>query len=541
MSNTKTHDQDIVFLDCTLRDGGYYNRWDFTVDMINAYLEAMKASKVDVVEIGFRFLSNNGFKGPCAYSTDNFIRGLTIPDGITMGVMVNGADLLTNLGLLTTLEHLFPNKAENSPVDLVRIACHAHELDEVFPAVDWLAGRGYRVGLNLMQITARTHQEIVNFARAAQKHPVEVLYFADSLGNMTADDAARITEWFREGWDKSLGIHTHDNMGLALSNTLRAHAHGVTWLDSTVTGMGRGPGNARTEELMIELAEIRGQKTHMKPMMKLIREFFGPLKKTHDWGTNPYYFLSGKYSIHPTYVQKMLSDPRYTDDDIIAVLEHLRTLGGQKFSDAVLEEARAFYTSEARGAWDPKGDLAGQEVLILATGPGAARHRDALESYIRKSRPVVIAMNTQTSIAPELIDFRVACHPIRLLADSDHHRSLPQPLITPASMLPLPIREAFFGKELLDFGMVVEPETFFFGERHCVTPSSLVLAYTLAIAASGQAARILFAGFDGYPAGDARNDETEEILVTFAAHSDQQLLAVTPTRHRLPSASIYAL
>ena len=55
----------------------------------------------------------------------------------------------------------------------------------------------------------------------------------------------------------ALGIHAHDNMCLGLVNTLRAHAKGVTWLDATVTGMGRGAGNTRTEDLVIELEEAR--------------------------------------------------------------------------------------------------------------------------------------------------------------------------------------------------------------------------------------------------------------------------------------------
>ena len=62
-------------LDCTLRDGGYYNSWDFPVDVIEAYLVAMKAAQIDVVELGFRFLKNEGFKGGCAYATDEYLNG----------------------------------------------------------------------------------------------------------------------------------------------------------------------------------------------------------------------------------------------------------------------------------------------------------------------------------------------------------------------------------------------------------------------------------------------------------------------------------
>ena len=83
-----------VLLDCTLRDGGYYNSWDFNDSLIHDYLLAMKAVGVDVVELGFRSTDKKGFKGACAYSTDAFIRTLDVPEGITFCVMINATDIL---------------------------------------------------------------------------------------------------------------------------------------------------------------------------------------------------------------------------------------------------------------------------------------------------------------------------------------------------------------------------------------------------------------------------------------------------------------
>jgi len=528
-------------LDCTFRDGGYYNSWDFPKSVVNNYLVAMKAAQVDVVELGFRFLQNNSFKGPNAYTTDDYLRSLEIPEGLDIAVMINGSDMLTDLGLEKTLEHFFPEPAKQTPVDVVRFACHFHEFERVLPAVGWLVERDYRVGFNLMQIADRSRDEIHTLARKAKEWPIEVLYFADSMGSMTPDKTAQIVGWLREVWDRPLGIHTHDNMGLALSNTLRAADVGVTWLDSTVTGMGRGPGNARTEELVIEAAAIRGHDVNLVPLMAVIRQYFGPLKSKCGWGSNPYYFLSGKYGIHPTYIQEMLGDPRYGEEDILAVIEHLRAEGGQKFSVDMLEGARQFYRGEPRGSWCPAEMLEGREVLILGTGPGVTAHRAALEEHIRRTRPVVIALNTQSAIDSKLIDLRIACHPVRLRADAQTHARLPQPLITPASMLPKNLRNALSEKTLLDFGIGIKPSQFTFGSDHCIAPAPLVLAYALAAATSGKATRIQMAGFDGYPEGDPRNEETASILDAYESHVDASpLVSITPTRHRLATASVYA-
>tara|TARA_R110001583_G_scaffold195389_1_gene372648 strand:+ start:8530 stop:10128 length:1599 start_codon:yes stop_codon:yes gene_type:complete len=530
------------FLDCTLRDGGYYNAWDFSEALIHEYLEAMQAAGVDIVELGLRSLKNKGFQGPCAFTTDEFIRGLTIPKGLTVGVMVNGSELVGEVPQLEALERLFPNNSDNSPVELVRIACHVHEFTAALPAVTWLKERGFKVGFNLMQVADRTEEEVKALAREAKAYPLDALYFADSMGSMSPDQAAQIIQWMRTEWDGPMGIHTHDNLGLALSNTLRAIDEGVTWVDSTVTGMGRGPGNARTEELAIEIAERRDKPVSMVPLMALLRKHFKPMQEHYGWGTNPYYYLAGKYGIHPTYIQEMLSDSRYDEEDLLAVIEHLRVEGGKKFSVNTLDAARHFYRVEAQGSWSPKQTFEGRHVLLLGTGPGVERHRKALERYIRETKPVVVALNTQRGLDADLIDLRVACHPVRLLADCDEHARLPQPLITPFSMLPDDVRRALAGKKVLDFGLNIAPGKFSFGAVHCTLPTSLVVAYALAVVSSGNASKVLMAGFDGFGADDPRSHEMKQLFEQYQA-TDQavNLVAITPTRYGLQTESVYAL
>ena len=79
----------INLLDCTLRDGGYYNNWFFEEELINEYLRVMDIIKIDYVEIGFRFLDKVKTKGPLAYSEESFLRNLKIPKNLKIGVTNN--------------------------------------------------------------------------------------------------------------------------------------------------------------------------------------------------------------------------------------------------------------------------------------------------------------------------------------------------------------------------------------------------------------------------------------------------------------------
>ncbi len=80
--------QKITLLDCTLRDGGYYNNWDFDLDLVKLYLKSMAEASMDVVEIGFRSPPKNSFMGPYVYTMDDFLETLPLAKNILYGVMI---------------------------------------------------------------------------------------------------------------------------------------------------------------------------------------------------------------------------------------------------------------------------------------------------------------------------------------------------------------------------------------------------------------------------------------------------------------------
>lgn len=532
----------INLIDCTFRDGGYYNNWDFSRELIVEYLAAMDSVSVDYVELGFRSFDAVGFRGACAYTTDRFIRSLPIPAGLKIGVMMNAAELIKHPAGPVAAIKLHFTVAARSPVTLVRFACHVHEFEATLPVCALLKEMGYQVGINLMQVADRSAQEIERIGAVANDYKLDVLYFADSLGSLDADQTAMIVRTLRLHWKGALGVHTHDNMGRAVANTLRAIDEGVTWVDSTVTGMGRGPGNAQTEYVVMELAQRRGKAINWTPMLSMIRRYFKPMQVHYGWGTNAYYYLAGQYGIHPTYVQEMLGDPRYGETEILSVIEHLRVVGGKKFSNLAMEDGRQMYGGNASGSWAPASVMHGREVLILGVGPGVMAHRDGLQHLVRERKLFVIALNTQTSIDAELIDVRAACHPFRLLADCETYRTLPQTVVIPEARLLGEIRESFSAVTKHDFGLTIKPGVFEFHEKFAVTPSSLVVAYALAMATSGKASRILLAGFDGFGADDPRTAEMEELLATYQASAGAlPIVSITPTRYNIPTSSVYAL
>ena len=533
----------IKILDCTLRDGGYYNNWDFSKNLISKYLKSMSSSGVEFVEIGFRSFEKNTYKGPCAYTQDNFINSLSIPANLKVAVMVNASELINykNKNPIKNIKLLFKGQ-KKSRVKLVRIACHYPELEKAIKVSTWLKKAGYKVAFNLMQIADRTNEEIENIGKISSQYPIDILYFADSMGSLDTSRILEIISLLRKNWAGSLGIHTHDNMSRAVVNTQKAVENGVTWIDSTVTGMGRGPGNAKTEYLVIQYKDLINRKVNLLPLLELIADEFKPLQDKYNWGTNPFYFLAGKYGIHPTFIQGMLNDLRFGPIDVLSVIDHLRSVGGKKFNKNLLDIDKKMYSGKCTGSWVPKKKISNKEVIILGTGPGVLKHQALLEQYIIKKKPFVIGLNTQKSINEKLINIRATCSAFRLLTDRKRYRLLKQPLALPLKRLSKEIKTYLASNKLLDFGLQVVPGKFKFGSNYGILPNSLVISYALAIATSGKAKKILLAGFDGYPADDPRRIEMDEVLSLYQTSNPKtKLISITPTRYRIDSTSIYAL
>jgi 4-hydroxy 2-oxovalerate aldolase len=532
----------IRVIDCTLRDGGYYNHWDFRTADVERYLSAVGAAGVDVIEIGFRGFAQATFLGPFAYSTDEFLGSLKVPSGATLGVMVNASELVGHAdGPAAAVDALFAPAAD-SPVSLVRIAAHVKEAAACEPALARLRDLGYTAVINLMQVSRYDDDVITDLGRVIDAWgTVEALYFADSLGNMRPADVEQCVEALRRGWTGAVGVHTHDNCGRALANTLAAAEVGATWLDATILGMGRGAGNTRTDFLLFELVEAGVDRYRPAALVDLTEREFAALRREHGWGTNLLYFMSAAYEVHPTYVQMMQSDDRYEAADIVHAVEVLQDLESHSYSADRLRDAALGAAGQAAGTWDATGWLDGRDVLIVASGPSLDDHRDELVRYILRAEPAVLCLNANPPVPDELITAYAACHPTRIMVEAGLLAGLTKPLVAPRATLQSVLGEAADKLTVLDYGVAVRSGEFTTEATGCTTPSLLAIAYALALAVSAGGRRILLAGADGYPAGDPRQEEMLHVLDEYAQMpSSIDLVAITPTSYPVAQSSLYA-
>lgn len=321
----------MIALDATLRDGGYYNNWNFDIYLANEYLKAMEKSKINAIELGFRSPPGKEV-GRFAKVTDYCIEDeLYTPKVEYLGVMINSAEYNADL-----VRKMFC-RCSDSPINLVRVAAHFSKLDEVREILIQLKWSGYTVCLNLMQAADKSYDEIRSVAEKVEGWgTVDVLYLADSLGGMNHDTVNYAFKAIKEGWNGLTGFHGHNNKGQALANTLEAIDIGVDWVDSTMLGMGRGAGNTETEYLLTELNK-RNFEFEVDPVYEVAMNYLYELKENYNWGPSLPYYLAAEYSIHPTYIQTMLE--KYRLPMVLRAINYLRDKESNSFNNGLMMEA----------------------------------------------------------------------------------------------------------------------------------------------------------------------------------------------------------
>jgi len=266
------------------------------------------------------------------------------------------------------------------------------------------------------------------------------------------------------------------------------------------------------------------------------------MKNKYKWGSNSYYYLSGLYGIHPSFIQGMLAAKGFSSEQILAVIDNLKTKGGKEFSNDIIETYKKYFIGKGKGNYNPAKDIRGKEVLILGSGPGIKNYKKELETFIKKYKPFVIALNAQNSINSKLINRRAVCNTLRLLTDYKSFRHLPQKLIMPYQKLSKLIKKKFSSVKKLDFGVEVKNNTFQFKKSSAIIPNTLAISYALGISNSGKAKKIFIAGFDGYDGEDPKKNEMDELFFLYQSLKEKsELVSITPTKYNIKVTPVHTL
>jgi 4-hydroxy 2-oxovalerate aldolase len=522
MNKKKAH-----ILDCTLRDGGYYNQWNFKKELVQKYLDSIQNSKIQLVEIGFRFLSNANLFGPFAYSKENFLKKLNLPSNIKYLIMLNASDF-DNLKFKNQIQKLF-GKHKSKYISIVRIAIKENEIDKALKISKILFDYGYDVFLNLMQINLISQNKLKKILKkiTIKKKIIKCFYFADSFGCLTPNQTKKYCRIISKYWKNDFGIHTHNNLGLALKNTMAAVDNGATYVDSTILGMGRGSGNVATEEVLEKFIKKYNLDYSNKKILKLKRNYFSKLKNKYNWGKSIYYKLAAKKNIHPTFIQNIMLDNKFTRDQIIEIIKKLKKFQPSAYNSNVLKKSYLINNTNEKLSC-LKNFFYRQNILLITNTVNAKKNINLIRFYKLKKKYKVISLNFNKFYDNKIIDFNISNNFSRILSERKLYKK--------ETKLILPTQYSYLVKNLrglkfYNFDVEIAENEFSFSSGKCKIPYNISIAYALSLLNFFKAKNIGFVGFDGYDKEDYLQYQMEDFLKIYKKKSKIKIKFLTETSY----------
>ena len=324
----------IKILDCSIRDGGHLNSWNFSDDFAKGVFLAAANSGIDIVELGY-MTDKEKMPGCGPWRYVGFDKISEVSSELRADGLDTSISTMIDVGKIDV--NNFP-ASESSDLDLVRVAFYKPQLDDAINDANVLLGKGYEVAVNLMGIVNYSPNERDFALRKLSSLPVSSIYVADSFGSLMPDETFNLVKEFREKTGKDIGFHAHNNIQMAFSNSLSAIDAGAKYIDVTLLGMGRGAGNLPTE-LFLQYTNKKDSfsKYNLSPILDFIKSEVEPLKTNLGWGYSPLMSLPGIAGCHPKYASA-LEKEGFSGGEILNILQEVSVKNVSSFKKDLLEE-----------------------------------------------------------------------------------------------------------------------------------------------------------------------------------------------------------
>jgi 4-hydroxy 2-oxovalerate aldolase len=353
----------VEYLDCTIRDGGYLNNWEFTDDEVLSCYKSTSISNYDYFEIGFRTnkdISKN--KGKWYYCEESDLINIK-------SKYSNGCKFAVMCVMNTFTENDFVNKSE-SQIDLVRLLLskpktlennnliyNEKQILECVDVIKYLNKKGYEVSLNIACANLITDNEIDFICKYISTNDLKLksLYLADTYGSFTETNIPITINKFHNKLNKYnpynniiFGFHIHNNNEDAIIKYKSSIFNGVGMIDSCINGLGRGAGNLQTEYVIME--KLKSNIEYYKGTLWNLFETGSTICKYSEIFNKDKYFekyfysLSSILDIHPDYIKDIINiiniTPREKYEVIFKLYYYIQKMKTYSYNSSIINDIK---------------------------------------------------------------------------------------------------------------------------------------------------------------------------------------------------------
>lgn len=387
--------KNLRLLDCTLRDGGYLNDWEFGHNTIVNVFERLVSAGVDVIEVGFldarRSFDINRSIMPDTDSADRIYGNLDKGNAMVVGMIDYGTCPIENL-----------RPCRETFLDGIRVIFKQHVMYDAIAFCKQVKALGYQVFVQAVSITTYGDEELAELAGLVNDlHPF-AMSMVDTYGLLHQDNLYHIFEVLDQELlpDICLGYHAHNNFQMGYANGIEmigAQTQRPMLVDGTLYGMGKSAGNTPLELLAMYLNENCGKAYDISQMLEAIEASIMPCFEKKPWGYNLFYYISAANQCHPNYVSYLLNKHTLSIRSVSELLKRIPPTKKLLYDKHCIEKLYLEYQTcecDDTAALDAlAGSWRDRRCLILGPGRSCASERERILSYMEKIDPLVIAIN----------------------------------------------------------------------------------------------------------------------------------------------------
>lgn len=386
---------EVKLLDCTLRDGGYVNDWNFGHDNLVCIFERIVDANIDFIEIGFlddrRQFDINRSIMPDTDSVEKIFAGLDRRNTKVLGMIDYGTCAIENV-----------KPQSESFLDGIRVIFKKHFRKEALEFCAKLKKLGYMVFVQLVAVTSYEDEEMEDLIHLANEvHPYAVS-MVDTYGLMYQNNIMHYFELLDKGLkpDISIGYHGHNNFQMGYANCIAIMSVDTKrnlLVDGTIYGMGKSAGNAPIELIAMWMNENLGKKYHLSQILEAIDANIKNFYSSATWGYNMFFFVAARNECHPNYVSYLLNKRTLSIKSVNQILEGIEHDKKLYYDASHIEKLYRDYQNreidDSRDVACLAEALSHKKILLL--GPGANLHKQYsfIENYIKEESPIVISIN----------------------------------------------------------------------------------------------------------------------------------------------------
>lgn len=318
--------RDVWITEVALRDGSHAVSHQFTEEQVRNVAKALDDADVPVIEVSH----GDGLGGSSLQYGLSHTNEMDLISAATEVVTKAKIAVLLLPGI-GTVQHL--KEAANRGAKIARIATHVTEADVSKQHISFAKELGLEaVGFLMMSHMAPT-EKLLEQASLMESYGADVVYVVDSAGALLPYQVKERVHCLRNSLDIPIGFHAHNNLSLAVANSLVAIEQGATRIDGSIRCLGAGAGNTQTEVLVSVLDRLNIQTgIDVYKMMDVAEEIVAPILQKPQEITREGLLLgyAGVYSSFLVHANKAAKQFKVDAKDILIELGKRKVVGGQE-------------------------------------------------------------------------------------------------------------------------------------------------------------------------------------------------------------------